>query len=229
LDVVLFLVAGFICFVLLICIMKLHVHIDLLHAKDNDHFKVTLKTFFGLLRYTIDIPLVKIDKQSLGIVVSRSNDEIGNVQNNVDVQKKKYTPSEIVHSLQQTKRFIDDVIHLHSIIKKFMSHVSITKFEWHTRFGIGDAAYTGIAVGVGWSIKYGVITVLSKYMKLKTSPVFTIIPSFQQPTSQTKLACMIHFRIGYAMLAGMRIVKYWRGNSLEKLKAAAAHKVNESY
>jgi hypothetical protein len=210
--------------------MKLSVHIDLLHAQDNEHFKVTLKTFFGLFRYTIDIPLVKIDKESPGIVITRQ-DEIGNGQSNVKVQKKtnKYTPSEIVHSLKQMKQFINHVVHLNSIVKKFMSHISVTKFEWHTKFGIGDAAYTGMAVGIGWSFKYGVIALLSKYMKLKVSPILTITPSFQQPTSQTKLVCMIHFRIGHAMLAGMRIVKYWRGNSLSKLKAVAANKANESY
>jgi hypothetical protein len=230
LNVVLFIAVGLIGLIMFISMMRMTILIDVKHAQDDDRVKITLKTLFGLIRYTINIPLVKLDKESLGIIVFRQ-DEVGGNQNNVDLhpKKSKYTPSEIAHSFRQTKQFINHVVHLHSIIKKFMSHISITKFEWHTTFGTGDAAYTGMAVGIGWSVKYGIVAIVSKYMKLKTVPVITITPSFQQAMSQTHFICMIHFRIGHAMLAGIRIVKHWRGNSLAKLKSFVAGKANESY
>jgi hypothetical protein len=210
--------------------MRMSILIDFKHAQDDERVKITLKTVFGLIRYTINIPLVKVDKESPGIIVSR-RDEMSYGKSNVEIQpkKNKYTPSKIVDSLKQTKQFVHHVVHLHSILKKFLSHIAVTKFEWHTTFGAGDAAYTGMAVGVGWSVKYGIVAIVSKYMKLKTVPVVTITPSFQQATSQTHFICMIHFRIGHAMLAGMRIVKYWRGNSLSQLKSFVAGKANESY
>ncbi|MBA2871754.1 hypothetical protein HNQ85_002029 [Anoxybacillus calidus] len=229
-NAVLFIAVGLICFIMFISMMRMSILIDVKHAQGDDRVKITLKTLFGLIRYTINIPLVKVDKESLGIIVSR-RDEMSYGKSNVEIQpkKNKYTPSEIVDSLKQTKRFVNHVVHLHSILKKFLSHIAVTKFEWHTTFGTGDAAYTGMAIGIGWSVKYGIVAIVSRYMKLKTGPVITITPSFQQAMSQTHFICMIHFRIGHAMLAGMRIVKYWRGNSLSKLKSFVAGKANESY
>ncbi|WP_027409645.1 DUF2953 domain-containing protein [Anoxybacteroides tepidamans] len=207
-------------------LMKLSITIFFHHAQDDDECRITIKTLFGLIRYTIRIPLIKIDKQSASIVVSHK-ETINNKSNN-PTKRKKYSPKEIIDSFKETKEFAQHVIHLHVIVRKFMAHVSVTKLEWCTKIGTGDAAQTGMIVGFGWSVKYGIIALVSKYMKLKAMPLLSITPSFQQPVSEMKFVCMIHFRIGHAMLAGIRILKYWRGNR-SKLKSFINRQANESY
>lgn len=224
--ILLYILLAIIFLMFVISILKLSIFIDFQHLDDDDHLKIRLKTLFGLLRYTINVPLIKMDKQSSEVIVSQQ-EGLGDMENELGKkQMKRYTPEETIFSLKLIKQIATHVIDLHVIVKKFLSHISITKFEWHTKLGTGDAANTGLAVGIGWSVKYGVVAVLSKYMKLKSAPLLSINPDFLQPVSETKFVCMIQFRIGHAMLAGLRIVKYWRGSGLSKIKSLVADNAN---
>lgn len=212
---------------LMLAMMKLSVTIFFQHAQDDDEWKITFRTLFGIVRYTIHIPLVKVEITSPGIVIAQKTN-MGNTPKSEE-ERKKYTPNEIMDIFRKAREFTERVVHLNDIMKNFFRHVSITKFEWQTKIGTGDAAATGMIVGLGWSLKYSVLAVCSKYMKLKTTPMITIIPSFYQAVSETKFVCMIHFRIGHAMLAGIRVVKHWRGNRLSEIKTFATQKANEGY
>jgi hypothetical protein len=77
--------------------------------------------------------------------------------------------------------------------------------------GIGDAVYTGVAAGALWSIKGSIIGLLSNYLRMKEMPKLMVQPNFQQMITSTDLSCMFQFRIGYAILAGLKLVKWWKG------------------
>ncbi|OQP04625.1 hypothetical protein BSK33_02755 [Geobacillus sp. 44B] len=213
----------------MLAMMKLSVTIFFQHAQDDDEWKITFRTLFGIVRYTVHIPLVKVETTSTspGIVIAHKK-SMENTANSKE-KRSKYTPKEIMNILRKAREFTERVVHLNDIMKNFFRHVSITKFEWQTKIGTGDAATTGMMVGLGWSLKYSVLAVCSKYMKLKTTPMITIIPSFHQAVSETKFICMIHFRIGHAILAGIRVIKHWRGNRLSEIKAFATQQTNEGY
>ncbi|WJQ13463.1 hypothetical protein QT238_15130 [Geobacillus stearothermophilus] len=53
--VMLFLLAAF---------MKLSVTVVFRHMKDDDECKIVVRTLFGLIRYTIRIPLIKLETES---------------------------------------------------------------------------------------------------------------------------------------------------------------------
>ena len=200
-------------FLLLIGILivtKVKVLINIHHSQDDDHIKLKFSAWLGLLRYTINVPLIKIDEHSPSIVVKEEGQS--NIPNDKKTKKtKKFSTEEILKSFEDTKTIIEHVVGLHKIVRKFLNTITITKLNWHTIFGIGDAAHTGILVGVGWSLKGSLLGVISHYMKLETKPIISITPAFQSLFSDTKLECMIHFRLGHAMLAGIRLVKFWRG------------------
>ncbi|WP_245191126.1 DUF2953 domain-containing protein [Anoxybacillus tengchongensis] len=63
-------------------------------------------------------------------------------------------------------------------------------------------------VGLGWSIKYYIVAMVSKYMNVCSHPSISIVPFFQGAVSRTSFTCMIRFRIGYAILAGLKVVKH---------------------
>ncbi|WP_238583589.1 DUF2953 domain-containing protein [Anoxybacteroides amylolyticum] len=216
--IILILLVVFLC-------MKLSISLFFQHAQDDDECRITFSMLFGLIRYTVRIPLIKVDKESPGIVVAHKQ-TVQNVSES-EPKRSKYNPREIVHSFKEAKDFVHHVVHLHVIARKFFSHVSVTKMEWQSKIGTGDAAKTGLVVGMGWSLKYGVVAIISKYMRLKTKPLLSITPSFQQAVSETKFVCMIHFRIGHAIVAAIRIIKYWRGNRWKK--ETFNHQANESY
>lgn len=178
------------------------------HAKDDDQLTIRVRLWF--IRYTFNVPLIKIDKDTNSIVVSHE-EHAGKDQAGAETKSKRFTPTEILNNMKDFNELVLHVVHLHAIGKKFLKRVTIHKLEWHTAFGLGDAALTGVFIGVAWSIKGGILGVLSQYMRLKTTPVLTITPYFQHLLSHTKLSCMISFRIGNAILAGLRIVKFWKG------------------
>lgn len=198
-------------FLILLIITKITVTLDLNHVGDDDHFKVKLRAWFGLLRYTINIPLVKVDDDSPNLIVKKEK-TIGKENNqNFSEKEDKISPDDVLTDLKDLNELVQHIVGLHKIVRKFMKKITITHFEWHSQIGIGDAAYTGMLTGAAWSIKGGVIAIISSYMKLKSMPILTITPDFNRICSRTKLQCIFHFRIGNALEVGLRFVKYWKG------------------
>jgi energy-coupling factor transporter transmembrane protein EcfT len=197
---------------LLIIFTKLTVTIDLKHVGDNDQFKIKFRAWFGLLRYTIDIPFVKVDDDGPNLIVKQGQ-KVGSekADNKINEKEEKITPEDILSTLSDIKEIAKHIVDLHKIMRRFLKKIKIKKLEWHSQVGIGDAALTGILTGAAWTIKGSVIGLISQYLKLKTIPVVTITPEFNQFCSRTKLQCIFQFRIGQAMLAGIRFIKYWKG------------------
>lgn len=196
----------------LLIITKLTVTLSLYHGNDNDHFKVKLRAWFGLIKYTIDIPLVKLDDDGPNVVFEEEKKK-GNESNpsNKKVSKKKITPNDFIDSLNDTKEIIIHVQSLHRIIRSFLKKVKLDHVQWKTLFGTGDAASTGTLTGTIWGMKGSIIGILSGYMRLQSMPVIEVTPTFQHAVIQTQFSCIIQFRIGNAILVGFKILRYWRG------------------
>ncbi|WP_246941233.1 DUF2953 domain-containing protein [Bacillus pinisoli] len=204
----LYVILAIILFFSLLLLSNLYIKIDYSHTQDDDQLSIMVKLWF--FRYTFKIPLVKIDKDTNSIVFKKES-QMGNSSEVKEKQPTEVTPNEILNGFKNAREVIQHVVHLHSIVRAFLQKVTILKLDWHTNFGIGDAALTGMLVGAGWAVKGGIIGLVSQYMRLKTNPTITITPFFQHSFSHTKLTCMLSFRIGNAILAGLRIVKFWKG------------------
>jgi len=195
--------------ILIVVTVKVTIKIEMLHDGDNDHYKIHIKTLYGLIRHTIDIPLIKVNKQKPEVVIKQKTKNSST--NNQKKKRKKITPKDVLNSLHNIQELTKHIVGLRTIVRKFLQRIHIQEFEWHTYLGIGDAAHTGILSGIAWSFKSFVLQLLSKNMKLMNPPQITITPDFNHLVSKTSLKCMIHFRLGYAILAGLRFVKYWIG------------------
>ncbi|WP_243386046.1 DUF2953 domain-containing protein [Bacillus kexueae] len=196
--------------IILLFTSKLKITFDFLHDGDNDHIKIKFRTLIGLVRYTIDIPLIKVDKENQSIVLKEKKGA-GSEGKQQSKDRTKISPQDILDSLHDVNELARHVIGLHAIVRQFMRKVQIKRFEWHTHFGVGDAAHTGMLIGVAWSLKGLVLQCLTRYMKLTDSPRITVTPDFYRMVSNTSLQCMISFRLGHAILAGLRFIKHWVG------------------
>ncbi|MDQ0215009.1 hypothetical protein J2S13_001408 [Oikeobacillus pervagus] len=212
---------------------KLMVLLSIYHGQDNDHITIEFMLWFGLIRYKIDIPFVKIINHDENIVPTIAfRKEEKNQGKTSNEKQEKLTPQEMVRRISNIKEIVQHVFGMNIIIKKFLKKISIEKIEWHSSIGVRDAALTGILVGSLWAAKGGLIGIISNYMTLKQMPKISITPSFQIPLSQTELTCMVHFRIGNAIAVGLKIFKYWRGSkkSLKFMlpKQGSREKVNKA-
>ncbi|WP_328160414.1 DUF2953 domain-containing protein [Cytobacillus praedii] len=180
------------------------------HNNDNDHLKIEFKAWFGLIKYKKEIPLIKIDDNS-PTIVTKEKKTLGPLEGTEKKDTKQYSATDLMNSIQDTKELLTHVVSLHRIVKNFLNKISIKEFSWHTMVGIGDAAYTGMLTGAFWALKGSVIGLISHYMKLKAAPTMSITPQFQFAVSQTVISCIFQFRIGHAMVAGIKLIKYWKG------------------
>ncbi len=196
---------------IVVLVTRITIHFYYHHQKDNDQMTVKLSAWFGLLRYTIDVPLISVDTDTASIHVEEKTKVGGGDLSKGKQKEKDFSPKEIWQSFQDTYELVRHVVGMHEIVRRMLARVEVKQLEWHSNIGLGDAAHTGMIVGAGWSVKGGIVGFLSNYTDFQTHPVLSITPFFQQAVSQTLIKCMFRFRIGHAMLAGIRIVKYWNG------------------
>ncbi|WHZ02014.1 DUF2953 domain-containing protein [Neobacillus sp. YX16] len=196
---------------LLIIFSKLTIHLNFFHHNDNDELSVVFKLWFGLIKYTINVPLIKIDDNSPSIVL-KGNTSMGDSGEGESSSKVQQVDKDaIVRNLSDAKEIIQHVVNMQVIVSKFMKRIVIKHFEWHSLVGVGDAAHTGIITGALWTLKGSVVGMLSNFLRLEEMPVLSVTPHFQMAIIQTRITCIIHFRIGYAILAGLKLIKFWKG------------------
>ncbi|WP_053364352.1 DUF2953 domain-containing protein [Bacillus sp. FJAT-27251] len=193
---------------------KASVHIDFYHGNDNDHLKVVVRALGGLLTLRKDIPMIAVDEDSPSVVIAEET-KTGPSETTKAQEERSFDKEDLLDSLEDARALIEHIVGLHSLVKKLLAKVKVKKLEWHTNVGIGDAASTAIACGAIWSVKGGILAILSHYMRLVTSPVVTVTPNFQRATSQILLKCMFQITMGHAIWAGIKLVKYWKGGMPE--------------
>lgn len=194
----------------LVLFTKIKVFIHYYHGQDNDDLKIKFKGLFGLVQYKINIPVIKIDDNSPSVIV-KEKVETGANETDKKKETKQFSADDLVNYLHNMKELLAHVIGLQKILRNFLSKVSVKNIEWHSRVGVRDAAYTGMITGALWTVKGSLLGLISSYMKVSMIPQITVTPVFNAAISQTMLKCMIQFRIGHAILAGIKIIRFWKG------------------
>ncbi|TYS19939.1 DUF2953 domain-containing protein [Rossellomorea vietnamensis] len=197
--------------VIIILITKLTITVSLYHGNDNDHFIIRFRAWFGLIKYKVEVPMVKLDDDGPNIVFEEKTEKGSEGKGKEKDKLKKETPEEMLASIKDFRELLQHVAGLHRIVRSFMKKVKIGDVKWQTVFGTGDAASTGTMTGLMWGAKGGVIGVMSNYMQLQSKPQLAVIPSFQKALIQTEFSCIITFRVGHAILAGIKLIKFWKG------------------
>ncbi|WP_244440893.1 DUF2953 domain-containing protein [Neobacillus jeddahensis] len=196
---------------IVIIFTKLTILLNYYHHNDNDDLKVEFRIWFGLIKYKITVPLIKIDDNSPSMVV-QSHAHFGEKQeDNQEPTVSQITHNDLLTKLQNGREVLQKVVHMHVIVRKFFQKISVKKLEWHSLMGVGDAAHTGMLAGALWAVKGGIVGWLSHYFRLKEMPHLSVTPHFQATVIQTRITCMFQFRIGHAILAGLKLIKFWKG------------------
>lgn len=194
----------------LFMLLRLNIIIDYYHGNHNDHLKITFKTLFGLIKYKINIPVIKVAEDSPSLIVEEKI-EAGPKEKDKQQDTKKFTAEEMLQSFQDMQMLLKHVAGFYKIIRSFLRKVTVSNFEWNSRIGVGDASYTGMLTGAFWAVKGSIIGLVSSFMNVKTNPIIMITPEFNRALAETSFRCMIHFRIGHAIFVGIKLIKYWKG------------------
>ncbi|MBO8137906.1 MAG: DUF2953 domain-containing protein [Desulfotomaculum sp.] len=91
--------------------------------------------------------------------------------------------------------------------KYLLNHVQCRYLKWHTKLGIEDAAVTGVATGLAWAAKTGLLSVLFKLVKPPLQrPELQVKPNFNSKELIMDLDCIFEVRLGYIMITGTKML-----------------------
>lgn len=198
--------AGIILLIIIVLITKVYITVDYIHHSDDDSLTVRFRVW-KILTYTYKVPVIAIEPESASVLLKEEKQK-GRVTE--QESEKKVTKKDILDRFKFFEHLIKNIEHFHRILNRFLSHMTVSRFEWHTRFGLGDAAWTGIATGAVWGIKGNVLAFVSHHMNLLAQPQLSVEPIWHSEDSEISLSCMISFRIGHAMGAGIQVIKFWK-------------------
>lgn len=194
--------------ILLILLTRVSITFSYSQVLNDVRIQVAFKMWYGLIRYKLDIPSVKMEDFPDSVVVEEKIEK-GKDQT-VSQETINLETENMLVFFEDIKSFVGHIAGFHKIVRYFLKKVSLYDLQWNSVIGIGEAAHTGVMAGSFWALKSGVLTLLSRYIRLRTMPSVSITPHFQLMTVQTSIKCMIRFRIGHAILAGMKMVKFWK-------------------
>lgn len=110
------------------------------------------------------------------------------------------------------------------IIFRFLGKINMTTCEWVTKIGLQDASITATLTGIIWAIKSVVLGNISHSIYLKTIPTMEVYPLFNNEYFESEIHCIISFRIGHVILAGIQVFYL-----LFRLKKMSKTTTNTSY
>ncbi|MDQ0221077.1 DUF2953 domain-containing protein [Peribacillus cavernae] len=198
--------------ILLLFFTKVKIKIHYHHQQDGDDFYIKFRAWLGILRYTIAVPISKLDDDSQTNVVQTEmgTDEGGKNETTGDVSW-----GDILTSFEDLNMLIEHIAGFHRISRDFLHKVKVKNFRWHSLAGTGDAVYTGMLTGGCLGIKGSIIGLLSTYLRFKKPPSYSVTPDFGRAVFYTSLTCIFQVRIGEAIWARIKLLRYWNG---EKIK-----------
>ncbi|GIN57741.1 hypothetical protein J8TS2_20600 [Lederbergia ruris] len=185
-------ILSFVVFIFVI-VPLLTVQISLSAILSSSVIKTYIKgtTFFGLLRFQ--------KEWSLADVLSIEKDEV-----------EEQVPIHFSSFLDEWKNIPQNIRPFQRIITQFLIKIKMNQFEWKTIIGLGDAADTGIASGIIWSIKGSFVSWLRNYLSFYKNPNLSVQANYQQTTFESNFQCMMKIKVGNAMLTAYKLAREWK-------------------
>lgn len=201
------LIAGSFC--LLIGFLPVQIELQYARNKELDKLRLRFSTFFGLLHYTIEFPLL-----DFAIRGNRQFQIKTKAKRGVGEEAAKHLPiitiaaDQIRRALKIQYQLMDRLHNFFPKIRKFSKTFRVRQLKWSTEFGAGDAALTGTAAGLVWSVKGTVIGIMSHLLSMQTKPEMIVLPMFAQAGFAMRIDCIIRFWVGQAIFEGIKLAIY---------------------
>lgn len=177
---------------------------EFVRKNENDHFRIQLRALGGLLRYRLEIPIVRFVGNSVEFKHEKSNSfAVGQSSNE---GRHRVGAETVMRKIEQARLLLRYTDHFTSWLRRALSYVRITDWRWDTSVGTGDAAWTAITTGMIWSAQTGLLGLLSQFTRLSAPPRTTVQPLYNQTYFSTEWRCIAEISLGKAMFAGLQLL-----------------------
>lgn len=186
--------------ILLMTTLRIQIMAKRKEKDDRIHVKVT--AWFGLISLEYQMSTLELARDYSGLLTKT---EIS-TSKTIEEGRSTLSLNELKSMQKQSIRLLKRVRHVNRIIKTFARQVHVDKLVWRSAIGNDDAAATGTLAGLVWGIKSCMIGLLSSFVTMSAMPKLDVQPLFNEKRLETEFEGMFRFRIGHAMLAGIRIL-----------------------
>ncbi|MFJ7744381.1 DUF2953 domain-containing protein [Peribacillus sp. NPDC097295] len=207
----LIIMAILIAVLFLLVFTKIRVHFSYKRVQKDDLIHMRMTAWFGLFHYIMKVPVIKKDDESASLIVEK---ETGMLDEQKKESTEKVTVENLLNGLSDMRTLIHHIVDLHRIIRNFLGKIQVKEFAWHSVVGTKNAAQTGILTGNCWALKGSIIGLLTTYLDFRVMPIYTITPDFYRKQANTSITCIAEFRIGQAILTGIKLLRYWKGGKV---------------
>lgn len=178
---------------------NIFIEIDYVRNGKNDEFDCKVRALYGLVRVGAKVPKVKMKPKLGGIQLKLAP----------TTKEGEGPPRDVDYSMEELRRYIEILNELlthmknvHAWLSGTLQHLHVTKLRWDTRFGLPDAAQTGMACGALWGMTSGALGYVSRWVTFETQPALQITPVFNEPMFQTELQAKGRIRM-HRMLSAL--------------------------
>jgi len=168
---------------------------------ENDEVDASLTALFGLVRLRYKVPTVELKPWLRGLRLKVAPKETSGVLPELDFGRE-----EIERFTQRVRKLVAHMKNFKKFFADTLRHVHIVELRWDTRFGVGDAAETGMTGGVIWGLKSTVIGIASRWVTFERRPAVQVTPVFNQPTFRTDVVVRIRMKVFRLFAIGAMLV-----------------------
>lgn len=190
-----FFIAGILTILLLLFFLAmLPLYLKIHYQRRNFDDLVILKILLWKLPlYKLAVPTIDLKVNFLGI----------GIKLNKTVEKRSGIPQMLI-------KIIKAACHYHRSAGKYLlMYTHCQEMRWCTKIGVGDAANTGRITGLVWIVKTVLISWLSHLVRPLPAfrhPVLEVQPNFTKQELSIDLDCILKVRLGYIIIAGIKIL-----------------------
>lgn len=198
-------IGGAIILIIVILVtLMIRIELHYCHRGGNDALQVTVATLAGFVRLKRQFPVVKMDPDKP--IVHRSEKHIPSSAAKQGKRKKRIILNKLQQTPQNLPHWKNRIADLLRILKSFLTSVYCVELTWRSTIGTGDAAETGTLIGLIWGIKAPLLGWGIRYINMQTVPQLDLTPDFHRPRLETDFHCILKFRLGHAILVGIRLL-----------------------
>ena len=145
-----------------------------------------------------------------GIKVFETNKKInkGRSQGEKKGESEKQSDIDYITLLKENFEFLKEI--LRQVVEKTKKYAIIKNIEAKYKFGLGDAAVTGIYSGVAYGVVNGFAAYIRNYYKIKNQKL-EVIPDFDNNVQDFSAKIEVVIRAAFFVPVFLRLMKIFKG------------------
>lgn len=203
-----------IIFLILLARVNIYVELQFNRCNKDDYIAITVSALWQFLCYNIKVPAIMlIEHDNLPWVASEIKTSHEKAKTKVNREQrflKKtinmmfFNPERFLHLFRLTKQIYRTYL---NYMNRLARGIHCEKFEIRTKYGLDNAALTGILMGIIEAVTQVALLSMRNRIRFDARPSIKIQPIFEESQLTFELNCIFRIRFGNVIIATIEVVR----------------------